>query len=194
MAELSEARADKDILSPAELREAVGGLSDADHYRLRKKVAVFLAGSRGMDPDDLFHSAIIRALGGSRKCPRNVKIMVFLANIMKSIVFAYWKSTDVRRTDRGAAAEDKIALLEDPAAANAEVDLIATDLRKKQVDVLFKLFEDDEDATLFLMARMETESMSETAAACGFDSTKADTVRRRIRRKVEQEYPEGLRP
>lgn len=184
---------DRDVLSQTEICTALGGLSDADFIRLRK-IATIYAGSRGRDPEDLLQDAIIRALYGERKCPRNVKVVVFLANAMRSIMYSHGKSVDTTRTERGYDAMDQIAIPDDTAGVDAERELIAADLRKKRVQALFQIFEDDDDATMLMMARMDCEAMSEAAVTCGFDSTKADTVRRRIRRKVEQEYPKGLRP
>jgi hypothetical protein len=78
--------------------------------------------------------------------------------------------------------------------AGLEEQVIQQDLRKKQVDALMALFHDDEDATLWLMARMDAESLKEMQMLTGFGATKFNTVSRRIRRKVEREFPHGLRP
>jgi hypothetical protein len=62
------------------------------------------------------------------------------------------------------------------------------------IDALFSLFRDDEDATLWLMARMDTDSLSEAQSLTGFNATKMNTVGRRIRRTIERAFPKGLCP
>jgi len=194
MAGMPGAKAVKEVLSQAELREALGGLSDVDHYRLRKKIAVRLAWARGMSPDDLLNTAFVRALDGTRKCPRELNLVIFLTNIMRSIRSAHRKTADYRLTDQDGDALDEAVTPEGALGADVEGDLITIDFKKKQVEELFVHFDSDEDATYFLIARMEAETLSEAATICGFDGKKANTVWRRITRKIEQVYPEGLQP
>jgi DNA-directed RNA polymerase specialized sigma24 family protein len=183
-----------DVLTTAEVHGRLAELSEPDQSRL-EKISRHYADASTMSADDILAEALIRALDGTRKCPRGVDLMVFLASAMKSIAWADRTSAQARRETRSI--EDRpgdIDLMGVPSVGGLEEQVIQQDLRKKQVDALMALFQDDEDATLWLMARMDAESLEEMQVLTGFDATKLNTVGRRIRRKVERDFPEGLRP
>ena len=119
-------------LSPAEIEAAINQLSQADFSRLRK-----LAGLRSRElpirADDLLQEAFVRALAGSRKCPRHVGIIRFFDGAMHSIASDAVKAQNRRPTElrlvpeRG---EDDLPLLDpqDP-RASAEDEVAAVPLR-----------------------------------------------------------------
>ena len=182
------------VLTTGEMHARLAQLSDADLFRLRT-IARHYAGPSVMSADDILAEALARALDGTRKCPRDVNLSVFLARAMKSIAWADRTSAKARR-EVGLVDElpDDIDPVEMSLSVGLEEQMIQQDLRRKQVDALMALFEDDEDATLWLMARMDVDSLEEVQALTGFSPTKLNTVRRRISRKVERAFPEGLRP
>jgi DNA-directed RNA polymerase specialized sigma24 family protein len=181
-----------DVLTTAEMHACLAQLSDADLWRLRT-IARHYAGRSVMSADDIMAEALDRALDGTRKCPRGVKLMVFLARAIKSIAWADRTSAKARR--EVGSVDDHLGDM-DPVDMSLTVGLeeqvIQQDLRRKQVDAIMALFHDDEDATLWLMARMDADSLEEVQALTGFNATKINTVGRRIRRKVERAFPEGL--
>jgi DNA-directed RNA polymerase specialized sigma24 family protein len=183
-----------DVLTTAEMLGRLVELSEPDQSRL-EKISRHYADASTMSADDILAEALVRALDGTRKCPRGVNLMVFLARAMKSIAWADRTSAKAQREI--GPVEDRPAdtdLMEVSTVVGLEEQVIQQDLRKKQVDALMALFHDDEDATLWLMARMDAESLEEMQALTGFGATKLNTVGRRIRRKVEREFPHGLRP
>jgi DNA-directed RNA polymerase specialized sigma24 family protein len=183
-----------DVLTTAEVHARLAQLSEPDQSRLGK-ISRHYAGASNMSADDILAEALIRALDGTRKCPRDVNLTVFLARAMKSIAWADRTSAKARREI--GPVEDGPAdthLMEVSTVVGLEEQVIQQDLRKKRVDALMTLFRDDDDATLWLMARMDAESLEEMQALTGFNATKLNTVGRRIRRKVEHEFPQGLRP
>jgi DNA-directed RNA polymerase specialized sigma24 family protein len=183
-----------DVLTTAEVHARLTELSDPDLSRL-EKISRRYADASTMSPDDILAEALARALDGTRKCPRGVNLMVFLSRAMKSIAWA--DRTSAKARHEIGSVEDRAAhidLVEVSTAVGLEEQLIQEDLRKKQVDALMALFHDDEDATLWLMARMDADSLEEAQALTGFGATKLNTVGRRIHRKVERRFPQGLRP
>ena len=187
------ANAPADVLTTAEMHARLAQLSDADVFRL-KKIARHYAGRSVMSEDDIMASALDRALDGTRKCPRGVNLMVFLARAMKSIAWADRTSAKARREVSPVDDPDDIDPVHMSSSVDLEEQVIQQDLRRKQVDALMALFHDDEDATLWLMARMDADSLEEMRALTGFDATKLNTIGRRIRRRAERAFPEGLRP
>src|ERR1700730_10796559 len=104
--------------------------------------------------------------------------MVFLARAMKRVAWADRTSAKAQRAigpggDRPADTD----LMGVSTVVGLEEQVIQQDLRKKQVDALMALFHDDEDATLWLMARMDADSLEEVQALTGFDATKINTRR-----------------
>jgi DNA-directed RNA polymerase specialized sigma24 family protein len=183
-----------DVLTTAEMHACLAELSDPDLFRL-EKIARHYAGRSVMCADDIVAEALARALDGTRKCPRDVNLVVFLARAIKSIAWADRTSAKARREVR--TVEDhpaEIDLVEMSPVVGLEEQVIQQDLRKKQADALIALFHDDEDATLWLMARMDADSLEDMQALTGFGATKLNTVGRRVRRKAERAFPKGLRP
>ena len=183
-----------DVLTTAEVRGRLAELSEPDQSRL-EKISRRYADASTMSADDILAEALVRALDGTRRCPRGVNLTVFLARAMKSIAWADRTSAQARR-ETGSIEDrlDDIELMGVSSVVGLEEQVIQEDLRKKQVDALMALFLYDEDATLWLMARMDAESLEEMQVLTGFDATKLNTVARRIRRKVERNFPQGLRP
>ncbi len=112
---------------------------------------------------------------------------------MKSIAWADRTSARAR-CEVGSIDDCPADIVEVSDAVGLEEQMIQQDLRKQQADAVMALFHDDEDATLWLMARMDADSLEEVQALTGFDATKINTIGRRVRRKVQRAFPEGLRP
>jgi DNA-directed RNA polymerase specialized sigma24 family protein len=177
--------------SQVEFRQLLSRLSDADMIRLAK-IARHLAGADAiMSPDDLLAEALARTLDGSRKCPRDLAIITFLARVMESMAWAERNSARMRRETvilAGAMAPDGIAAATDP-----EADTIEEEFRRRQIDALLELFRSDAEATVWLRARMAADSLEEVRQLTGFDAKQIHTIGRRIRRRVERAFPQGLR-
>ena len=76
--------ADASVRSPDEIAALVRALTDAQWIRLRKASGYF-AWVYDLDSDDLLQEAFCRALTGSRKCPKNVDLVKFLVETLRSI-------------------------------------------------------------------------------------------------------------
>jgi len=75
----------EEILTVDELRASITGFSQADHLRLGRAARILCGGS-GFEWNDLINEAVVRALAGSRNCPRATSPVVFLVGAMRSIV------------------------------------------------------------------------------------------------------------
>jgi DNA-directed RNA polymerase specialized sigma24 family protein len=186
---------ESEVLTAAEMRAAIAVLSPADLLRLKKAARLF-GRLMGMDPDDLVQEAVVRAMEDARHCRRAMKVIMFLIGTMRSVASARRKSADARRVVRSVdddAPSGGTPVMPADACTTEEEHIVEQEFWKKRVEAVFELFRDDEDATLWLMARMDTDTLAEAQAATGFDATKINTVGRRVRRKVERAFPEGLR-
>lgn len=180
------------LLSDAELRAAIEALSDADFIRLGKIAAAYAAGLP-VEPEDLLQKALRRALDGTRSCPRDVPVLVFLTGAMKSIA----------SSERGKSASDPlfragdIPLSQTSGAPDPETALSAAQDQAeaaRQVNAVLDLFRDDQPAQLVLMGEMEGLSADDIRAMGEMNKTTYASVRRRIRRKIEREQAQGWKP
>lgn len=187
-----------DTLSDDEMREAVASLTDAELLKL-EKMANWLASGRTIPSDDLFQEAICRSLEGIRRCPRGVPLVLFVTNVMRSIVSAHYKAAKIDPIDLaapGAAVSDNEGeedLLADVAdqAPSPEQLLIDEDAAIKLKVALHRLFENDTDAELVLLDIFAGLTAEETREDLQLDEKQYATIRRRIRRRIDEHYPEG---
>ena len=84
--------------SPDEAATALAALAPADRIRLEK-----IARNRLQGPsnawEDLLQEAIRRILEGTRKWPRNVSLIVFVAEVMRSLASDYRRQQQQFRPD-----------------------------------------------------------------------------------------------
>ncbi len=62
----------------------IDGMTEHDHERALDLAGYFAIRCRG-EASDLLQEALVRALGGERRCRRGVPLLVFLGGIMKSL-------------------------------------------------------------------------------------------------------------
>jgi RNA polymerase sigma-70 factor (ECF subfamily) len=181
-------------LSPAEIEAAINQLSSADFSRLRK-----LAGLRSrvgpMVADDLLQEAFVRALDGSRKCPRHVDIIRFLGGVMHSIASDAVKAQNRRplelRLVPASSGDDELPLLDPPdPRANAEDEIAAGQIRRE----IIALFDDDLAAQTIAEGMMDGMEGEELRSCTGLDEKAFATMRRLVRRRIDKAFPKGRKP
>jgi RNA polymerase sigma factor (sigma-70 family) len=179
------------VLSPAEVKEAIDGLLDAAWLRLRK-VAHALARHRGLEAEDLLQEAFVRAMEGSRQCPRDVEVVRFLAEAMRSIASDALKAR--RRSPEGhASGSDDQDMLESvpdhgPTAEERLESAQETALQRRAV---LELFADDATAQLMVEGMMLGMGGEELRELVDLTPTEFASKRRFMRRRIDAAYPEG---
>lgn len=190
-------------LTPSELVDAIRAMSDAGWNRLRKAAAYFSRG-RPLSPDDLLQEAWMRALDGTRHCPRNVDVVRFIAGVMRSIASdeakahsrreaqAQKEPPDLRLVPRTGDAEPSgevsvpTPTIEDQFASSQEAERI-----KRAV---LALFADDVTAETIVEGIMEGMEGEELRALTDLDETAFASKRKLIRRRIDKAYPNGWKP
>lgn len=186
----------KKHLSSSELCEMINGFSKADWLRV-KKIAVVMAKKCGMTKEDILQEAFMRALEEDRRCPRDVKVINFLAGIMRSIASIDAKSFTRHphvslQTPKFEDGHDYQADLEETNPSMTEAGMIArmdlNQVRKK----IPPLFESDSEPIQLLVEgildEMETEELQEFSGLYGKEYNSA---RRLFRRRIEKAFPGG---
>lgn len=185
----------KPVLTVGEMNEALSSLSDADMIRLSRIARRYCKGR--IDPDDLLQQAFVAVLDGSRKCPRDIRMIAFLAGTIRSLASSRFKSFN-RAPElhsfvaQGDDCEEIPVVLDCPTEApNAAQQLISEQEAAAIHTAIMSLFVDDELARLIVEGDMEGIDASELRELTGLDGTAYNSKRRLIRRRIDKAYPEG---
>lgn len=176
-----------DVLSAEEFLGALDALSPDDKLKLADMEAVRLGGT-GFSPGELIQEALYRTLAGDRNCPRDVPLMAFMAQTMRSIA-SHDRKQRQRCVPLDTSPDDlDTALL--PAAPSPEDDLM-----QKQdaaaVQAIHGCFDNDVEAQLVLLGWQDDLRGAEMRDATDLDQGKLDYAIRRIRTKMRKAWPQG---
>jgi DNA-directed RNA polymerase specialized sigma24 family protein len=176
-----------------ELVSAIGLLGEADYVRLDKAARIY-SGATEYAAEDLRQEAIVRSLDGTRRCPREVSPVVFLIGAMRSIASAgrvhTSKSQVVASLD--VLGSERPVIQVASGVRNAEDNWIAKEDAAKRLAAIESLFRDDEDCLMVIMGDLDEMSAPAIRDMQGWSNKEYDTVRRRIRRKIEGAFPNGF--
>ncbi len=175
-----------DHLTPDELQDEINTLLDADIFRL-KEIARKYVGGHELAADDLVQEAIYRALSGKRKtCPSGLSIISFLAGVMKSITY------DARQEASHLVHFTKDETWEkfSDAADTQEVALLKAEQEREYYQALEVFFDGDDESLLMTFYLQNGYSPAGIRKAENWNKTQYDTIRKRIRRKIN-DYLKG---
>lgn len=185
---------ERKALSPEEIGKAVEALTQPEKGYLMKRAKIHALGT-DIDPKDLISEAILRTIDGRRKCPDDVRIVTFLANVIKSIA-------SHRRHELEALAKDGLGVVHPVATgedeggerdpiANAPGNEPAPDA-SLQFDELRELIEtrfaNDQQVQDVLSARLQGFTKEEACELFDMAPNDYDAAVKRLRRTVEKEY------
>jgi DNA-directed RNA polymerase specialized sigma24 family protein len=179
---------DNRVLRPAETALALNLISRMDFLRL-KSIARWHA--RGLPPDvtwdDLLQEAITRVLVGSRRQPQGVKMVAFLAGIMRSLRAEHW-----RRARQGPGCGDSLRidhqdLSKEPALRDSAPDPEQSLIAREELCAIEGLFAGDVVALRIIAGLAEGHSAAQIRDAAGISKTDYDSGRRRMRRALLRE-------
>lgn len=168
-----------------EIQRLIKDLSPADILRLGK-IAKKYARNCLMDSDEILNESIIVIASGSRNFPRDVSLLAFLAGTMKSISSNERRKISKNFTPKDDQDNDFISNIAD---TNISIEDEAT--AKKEIEHIYDLFKDDEDVTFILMAKYDGLKPDEICETAGWDRTKYNSVQKRLRRGLNQRFPNG---
>ena len=178
----------RETATTEECAEALRQLSDADLQRLRKLGRLRALGLKSVDGRDLLHEAIVRMLEGKRPWPRDVPLIAFLLETMRSIASDHWRRQEAAvvvpeseahaNLERGvsavAIAVDKST---DPEASATAADALAR---------IEEMFKGDDDALAVIDGMVSGNSPGEIQKENTMNETRYATTKRRIRRGLNR--------
>lgn len=182
--------------SPDEAADALVQLGTAGLLRLEEIAKNRVRGLNHVEWADLLQEAIARVLAGTRKWPRKVPLVAFMAEVMRSIASEYRNQRD-RTTGVGIILEaDTLPAWEpesDSVIAAAPAGNPGPDREleaERKLAALEELFISDEDALAVVMARAEGYTPAEVQLDFGMTPTRYDSTLKRIRRKLNEDDQE----
>ena len=171
---------------------ALRRLSDSDLRRLRRVAQIRVTGLHALDWEDLLHEAIVRMLDGSRRWPRDVPVVVFLQQTMRSIASDHWRRL-----------EKPVVVVESEIRADGDADGGGIDntadmgmqperriLAAEMLARIEGLFSGDADARAVIDGMVRGKSPGEIQEETGMNGTRYASTQRRIRRALAREFPD----
>ena len=187
LVELStELESEDEYLTNLEIKSLIQGLSSANILRLGQIARKYVYRSL-MDADEILSEAIVVTASGQRKVPRNVSLIAFLAETMRSIA-----SNEVRKIRK------KLTPIDDDPENDPILNIADKNIHieyevaaNQEIEHIYELFKNDEDVTFLLMAKYDGLSPDEICEMGNWDRTKYNSVQKRLRRGLNQRFPNG---
>jgi DNA-directed RNA polymerase specialized sigma24 family protein len=180
-----------DLASAAEVAAALLKLTDADLVRLKLIAQLRTSGLVAIEWKDLINEAVCRALGETRRWPRNVPFIAFLAQTMRSIA----------NEERRRLHQEKVTLESDLGSSHVEGELITLDdlaenpvhpereeLARKTLEEIEALFKDDVEALALLNGLADGLTPDEIQIKGDMNKIQYASSQKRIRRKLAREF------
>jgi DNA-directed RNA polymerase specialized sigma24 family protein len=175
-----------EYLTNLEIINLIKGLSPADIFRLGQIAKKYVYRSL-MDADEILSEAIVVTASGQRKVPRNVPFVAFLAETMKSIT-----SNEARKIRK------KVTPIDDDPKNDPILNIADKNIHieyevaaNQEIENIYELFKKDEDVTLLLMAKYDGLGPDEICEMENWNRTKYNSVQKRLRRGLNQRFPNG---
>ena len=182
----------REVATREESAAALRRLSDTDLLRLEQLARLRVIGLHAVDWQDLLHEAIVRMLDGSRRWPRDVPLIVFLHQTMRSIASDHWRRLEkpvvVTASQFGADGETGEKVM-----SNAADPASSPECRASAAETLTRIrevFRHDNDALRVIAGLATGQSPQEIQRDTGMNETRYASTRRRIRRRLVREFPE----
>lgn len=173
-----------------ELASALTALSTADLLRVKQIAKLRCVGLNSVTWEDLINEAVTRALSGTRRWPRTVPFVAFLAQTIRSVASEEWRRHDHEQTtletDLGFdGTETSITL------ADFAVDLIDPErevIARKTLGDIEVLFLDDNEAWAILRGFAEGVTPEQIQSSESLTKTQYASAQKRIRRRLARYF------
>ena len=181
------------VLSRGELEEAIGEFSDADWMRIRRAAQLYAV--YPVEPEELIQEALCRAIAGTRKCPKDVSVVRFVAEAIRSIAHDELQKVEHQRDEvsvHDETIENPDAITPQEPGPTAEERMISNEQTRGTENRLLELFEGDDEAQLIVLGMLTGTEGAELREVAGLDQTGFNSKRRYVRRKINNAIENGL--
>jgi hypothetical protein len=179
-----------EVITPAELSAAIERFSDFDWLRI-KKTALHFCGRYGGDWEDVQNEALVRALDGRRKCPKGVRVVAFIGNVIRSIASerdglgGYATLSDELEAQQETAA-GVVSLTESADPVASTIDAMS------MIEGAAALFDGDETAQRLFDGTLDGIEGQKLRVLLGLSQKDFDSKRRFVRRRLNQHFERNV--
>jgi hypothetical protein len=175
-----------EVLSQAELSAAIEKFSEPDWFRI-KKAALHFCDRVGGDWEDLQNEALVRALDGQRKCPKEIRVVTFLRNVIRSI------ASERDGLDGHTSLSDELEAQQQTAAGAVPLtepaDPMASTMdATSMLEGAAAVFDGDETAQKLFEGILDGIEGEKLRALLGLSQKEFDSKRRFVRRRLNQHF------
>ena len=181
------------VASKQDVVDGLRELSDADLRRLERIARLRAIGLHEVEWQDLLQEAVARMLEGTRQWPRDVGLVVFLRQTMRSIASEHWRRREINPVtsesqlqDRSEAAGSSLLDAVVDATADPERDAEAAET----IVQIEQAFEGDMEALHVLWGMATGKSPREIQDEGKMDARRYASTQRRIRRTLARTFPD----
>ena len=181
------------VASRQDVIDGLRALTAADLRRLERIARTRTIGLPEIEWQDLLQEAIVRTLDGTRKWPKQLSLVVFLRETMRSIASDYWRRRKITPVVAESQFPNSLPIGErtfldtvmDP-TADPERDAAASETLAR----IDKAFADDLEALHVLSGMALGKSPWEIQEEGNIDTRRYASIQRRIRRTLAKEFPD----
>jgi DNA-directed RNA polymerase specialized sigma24 family protein len=178
------------FLDSEDVSEAFGSLSPENRLKLYEIERIALRGT-DLSLGDLLHEALCTAIMGDRRCPRDVPVMAFIVQTMRSIASHHREKRRREPADGGAAQETQEARPVFSTVASDPEQILIERESEDTIGAIHDSFEGDEQAQMVVLGWSGGYRGKELRDFVGVDQTALDYAIKRIRRTMTKRYPNG---
>jgi RNA polymerase sigma-70 factor (ECF subfamily) len=180
-------------LTRDELEEGIAAFTNADWLRLRSVAQLYAI--YPVEPEEMVQEALCRAIAGSRKCPRKVSVVRFVAEAIRSIAHDELQKVENQR-DEVSVHDDTIenldAITPMETGPTAEERMISNEQSRDTENRLLELFDGDDEAQFIVLGMLSGTEGTELREITGLDQTGFNSKRRYVRRKINSAIENGF--
>ena len=183
----------RELATKDEIAAALRSLSDADLRRVERIARIRVTGLHAVDWRDLLNEAIVRLLDGSRNWPRDVPLVVFLRETMRSIASEYWRR--LKAPVVVSESEANTARVTGDGIVDNTADWTTQPERRASADQVLELIErefaDDAEALHVIDGMVRGNSPRAIQEKACMNATRYASTQRRIRRRLARMSLDG---
>lgn len=176
-----------DFASTQEVALALKNLSVADLLRLKQIAGMRSMGFVTIDWEDLINEAVMRILAGTRRWPKSVPFIAFMAQTIRSVASEEWRRLEQAQITL----ESEMVSVDDGEPHGSLGDISANPfhperevIARKTLGEIERLFADDTEAQLILTSLAQGLTPTETQTDARMSPTQYASAQKRIRRKL----------
>ncbi|WP_299734807.1 hypothetical protein [uncultured Roseobacter sp.] len=180
-------------LTRDELEEGIAAFTNADWLRLRSVAQLYAI--YPVEPEELVQEALCRAIAGSRKCPRKVSVVRFVAEAIRSIAHDELHKVENQRDELSVhdeTIENLDAFTPTETGPTAEERMISNEHNRDTENCLLELFDGDDEAQFIVLGMLSGTEGAELREIIGLDQTGFNSKRRYVRRKINSAIENGF--